>query len=158
HEIVGGFLGQPGERILSWLDGSVPADLSSDGALLLFTETAMGGGPAMAVYKRKTDGSPAVRLGEGRALALSPDGRWALAAPVGDGSRLVLLPTGPGQPREITLPGIRLLGEGASFFPDGKRVLLRAMDADRKSQLYVLEIESGKARAVTPQGIGAQMP
>ncbi len=158
HEIVGRVGGQPAERNLTWLDGSVPADLSADGTLLLFTEMGVGGGPRQSVYKRRTDGSPAVRLGEGHSLALSPDGQWALASPGADSSRLVLLPTGAGQPRELSLPGIRLLGEGACFFPDGKRILLRAIDADQKMRLYVFDIESGKARAVTPEGIHPQVP
>ncbi len=154
-EMVGRAAGQSAERNLSWLDGSVPADLSADGTVLLFTEVGMGGGPGRAVYKRGTDGSPAVRLGEGVALALSPDGKWALAY---QRSQLVLLPTGPGQPRELPFPGMSPIGEGACFFPDGKRVLLRAMDADQKIRLYVFDIETGKASAVTPEGINPQVP
>ena len=69
-----------GDRDLSWLDASWVADLSHDGQLLLFTESGQGGGPAMAVYLRETDGSQAVRLGEGRAIALSPDTRWAFVS------------------------------------------------------------------------------
>ncbi len=153
-EIVGRAAGEQAERNLSWLDRSIPADLSADGTLLLFTESGMGGGPNKAVYKRKTDGSPAVRLGEGLALALSPDGLWALSSPGAEQSHLVLLPTGAGQPRTLPLPGIRLVGKGACFFPDGKRILLRGIDPDRKVNLYVLDIQSGKARAITPGGIG----
>jgi hypothetical protein len=41
---------------------------------MLFTEGGEGGGPKYAVYLRKTDGSPAIRLSEGNGLALSPDG------------------------------------------------------------------------------------
>ena len=40
---------------------------------------AKGAGAGYSVYVRKTDGSPAVRLGEGAAQDLSPDGKWALA-------------------------------------------------------------------------------
>ena len=36
-------------------------------------------GLTYAVYIRKTDGSPAVLLGEGGAVSLSPDGKWAIA-------------------------------------------------------------------------------
>src|SRR5262249_49355519 len=79
HEILGRFPGDAEERNLSWLDGSIPVDLSADGKTLLFAESGQGGGPKTAVYKRKTDGSPAVRLGEGGPRALSPDGKWALA-------------------------------------------------------------------------------
>src|SRR5262249_20125681 len=152
-EIVGRFPGDAAERNLSWLDHSVPADLSADGSLLLFTETGMGGGPNKAVYKRKTDGSPAVRLGEGLGLALSPDGLWALTSPGAGVSDLVLLPTGAGQPRTLPLPGFRLIGAGASFFPDGKRLLIRGMDSAGKIGLYVLDADSGKVRAITPEGI-----
>ncbi|HLM81595.1 MAG TPA: protein kinase, partial [Terriglobales bacterium] len=65
------------ERELSWLDYSYPADLSADGKTLLFDEEGGGGalsysksgGLSYAVYIRKTDGSPAVLLGEGGARA-----------------------------------------------------------------------------------------
>ena len=74
----------PEERDLSWLDWSQANDLSSDGKNLLFTESGEGGGPSYGVYLRKTDGSPAVRLGEGQALALSPDAKWVLSVQQGD--------------------------------------------------------------------------
>ena len=158
YEMVGRAPGQAAERNLTWLDGSVPADISADGTLLLFTEVAMGGAPAGGVYKRGTDGSPAVRLGEGIARALSPDGKWALAYRGGEGSRLILLPTGPGQQRELPLSGITPIGDEAIFFPDDKSILLRAMDAEQRIRLYVLDIETGKARAVTPEGVHPQVP
>lgn len=116
----------------------------------------MGGGPNKAVYKRKTDGSPAVRLGEGVALALSPDGLWALSKPTAGATHLVLLPMGAGQPRTLPLPGIQHVGAGAWFFPDGKQILLRGRDSAGKIGLYALEIESGKARIVTREGIHPQ--
>ena len=155
HEMIGRTAGQPAERNLSWLDGSVPADLSADGSLLLFTEVGMGGGPAKAVYKRGTDGSAAVRLGEGKALALSPDGKWALAA---RGQRLVLLPTGPGQARDLALAGLSPIPTTARFFPDGKRILIRLRDADGKIRLYVVDSESGKCQALAAEPVNPQQP
>jgi eukaryotic-like serine/threonine-protein kinase len=75
---------------LSWLDYSYPADLSQDGETILFDEEGEGGGTygkggswAYTVYLRKTDGSPAVRLGEGSAIALSPDQKWVISRPEG---------------------------------------------------------------------------
>jgi len=153
HEIIGHLSGEPIERNLSWLDGSLPADLSSDGRVLLFNEMGQGGGSNHAVYLRRTDGSPAVRLGEGIAHSLSPDGSWALITENGDASELVLLPTGPGQPRKVGLAGIKISGRGASFFPDGKRILLRGSESGRLPRLYALDIPSGAARALTPEGL-----
>src|SRR5437016_11820963 len=92
--------GESKERDLSWLDFSVPVDLSSDGKILLFIESGEGGGPHYTDFIRETNGSPAVRLGEGFALALSPDGKWALAR-TPDSNDLALLPTGVGSTKSI---------------------------------------------------------
>jgi Tol biopolymer transport system component len=158
-EIVGRSGGDPIERNLSWLDGSVLAALSDDGKTLLFSENGPGGGPKGAVYKRRMDGSPAVRLGEGWALDLSPDGQWALTRTRGpDGVRLTLLPTGAGQPRAVPLSGIQppAFGSGASFFPDGKRLLVRGAEKGRPLRLFAVDLETGKARAFTPEGVPFQ--
>jgi hypothetical protein len=84
------------ERDLSWIDFSTLADFSPDGDKALFTETGEGGGTTYGVYLRKTDGSAAIRLGDGYALALSPDGNWVASAPLTPLSPIVLLPTGAG--------------------------------------------------------------
>ena len=154
REMIGRFPGQTEDRSLSWLDGSDPADLSADGSLVLFTEAGAGGGPNKSVYKRKTDGSPPVRLGDGVALALSPDGQWALSWSPDAPSQLALLPTGAGQPSTVSLGSMKILGAGQSlsFFPDGKRVLIYAWEPDRQGRFYALEIEGGKARPITPEG------
>ena len=107
-----------------------------------------------AVYKRRTDGSPAVRLGEGTAFALSPDGKWALASQ-GPEVRPILLPTGPGQPRGLPLTGIALIAGHASFFPDGNRVIVLGVEPGHEARLYVLDVETGKARAVGPETLAA---
>src|SRR5262249_55159252 len=137
---------------LSWLDFSRGADLSEDGKTILFDEQGVAAGAKGAVYKRKTDGSDiAVRLGEGLAIALSPDGKWAISIPTTSPDRLVLLPTGAGQPRELKSPGMEYLG--AKWFPDGKRVLLLARASGRGPKLYVQEVEAGDPRPVTPEGV-----
>jgi eukaryotic-like serine/threonine-protein kinase len=63
------------ERDLAWLDASNVYDLSSDGKVLLFSELSYGEGRNPAIYLRRTDGSPAVRLGYGNRPTLSPDGK-----------------------------------------------------------------------------------
>ncbi len=153
REIVGRAKGEPGERNLSWLDGSVPVALSADGRTLLFNEIGQGGGVNHAVYLRRTDGSPAVRLGEGQAHALSADGQWALVSPDAQADYLVLLPTGPGLPRRVPLGKIRIAGGGARFLPDARRILVRGSEAGHAPRLYLMDVESGSSRAVTPEGL-----
>ncbi|HTY40339.1 MAG TPA: hypothetical protein VMH79_00565, partial [Thermoanaerobaculia bacterium] len=157
--MIGLIPGVAAERDLTWLDGSMPADISADGRLVLFTESAGGGGPARSVYLWKADGAQAVRLGDGNALALSPDGHWALANRADAPGKLLLLPTGPGDVRELDLSGIQAGGSGrahtpvsATFFPDGQRVLLTGFEAGRARRLYVLDLAGGKPRPIGPEG------
>jgi Tol biopolymer transport system component len=145
--------GESAERDLSWHDHSYAVDLSSDGRSLLFSESGEAGGTRYGVYLRPTDGGPAVRLGEGRALALAPDGRWALTIPLDAPPRLVLLPTGPGQPREIRSPTLTRY-QWATFFPDGQRILVLGSDAGGDLRLFVEGLAGGAARPITPAGVG----
>jgi len=151
-EIVGLAPGASRERDLNWLGASQLADLSDDGRRVLFTELPEGGVEGGFTYLRKTDGSPAVRLGEGQALALSPDGKWALAL-LAAPSRLVLLPTGVGESKTLTRPGLTYLSWGA-WFPDSRRVLFVAERNGGPAQAYVQDIEGGEPRSVGPPGIG----
>src|SRR5262249_51633448 len=48
--------GETRERSLSWLDASVPADISPDGRTVLFTETGSGVRGVANAFLRKTDG------------------------------------------------------------------------------------------------------
>ena len=85
--------GETSERDFTWLDWSYPVSLSADGKSLLFVEQGEAGGANYAVYLRSTDGSPAVRLGDGSPAALSPDGKWVLCTKPDSLTDLFLLPT-----------------------------------------------------------------
>ena len=143
------------DRDLSWLDASWVADLSHDGRLVLFTETGQGAGPKMAVYLRGTDGSQAVRLGEGRAIALSPDTRWAICATASDpfspSAYLDMLPTGAGEPRRLAGHGV--LYTGATWLPDGKRIIVSAIEPGDRARLYLQELDDGRRVPLTPEGV-----
>ena len=152
--IVGLAPGEGTPKDLSWHDWSRPVDLTPDGTTLLFDETGEGGGAAYGVYLRATDGSAAVRLGDGRGLALSPDGRWALSCPNASPVSLVLLPTGPGQPRAIRTAAFASIAR-AAWFPGGENLLISASEPGRAARLYVQPAAGGVPRAVTPEGMGA---
>lgn len=152
REIVGLAPGEARERNLSWADWSWPRDLSDDGRRVLFEEQNRGDGTNYPIYLRSTDGAPAVRLGSGHALALSPDGKWALSyVDAGETGDLVLLPTGPGAPK--TLPRSGLVCDGAAFLPDGRRVLVEGKGPGSASRLYVIDLPEGRPRPVSPEGV-----
>jgi serine/threonine protein kinase len=147
--------GDTAEKDVSWLDFSTPAELSRDGKLLLFEEWGEGGGPKGSVYLQRFDGSPPVRLGEGLALGLSPDGLWALTRVYSDPPRLLLLPTGPGEPRPIAAGEGLQYEEWARFLPDGKRVVFIATDAGRARHLYIQDLAGGAPKVVGKEEVGS---
>jgi Tol biopolymer transport system component len=144
--------GSTKEHDLAWFDYSTAADLSADGRFLLFYEWGEGASGIHTVYLRKTDGSDPVRLGEGKPLALSPDGKWALAVQQTVPPKLVLLPTGPGE--EKLLPR-GTIGEykSAGWFPDGRKVFFSGAEAGHRHRTYVQDIEGGEPRPVTAEGM-----
>jgi Tol biopolymer transport system component len=155
QEVAYARAGEP-ERSLSWLDMTSVVELTRDGQRLLLNETGAGGGPDYGVYLRAADGSPPVRLGSGRATALSPDGQYALSIPIRERNRLELLPTGTGQPRTLTDAGI-VAYEWAFFFPDGQHILFVGQDAKGAVRLYVRGLEGGgPPRPIAPENVRAQ--
>ena len=143
--------GEKAERNLTWLDYSEVRDISSDGRLVLFDEESGVMGPNYSVCLRRTDGAPPVRLGEGRACGLSPDGKLALAFIPTSPGQLVLYPTGPGETRRLERGPIQDYTD-ARWFADGKRILVTGSERGHAPRCYVQEIAGGLPRAVTPEG------
>jgi serine/threonine protein kinase len=160
REIFFSVAGSP-ERDLSWLESSEGASLSNDCRTLLFNETAEGGGGKGSIYLRPTDGSPAVRLGEGFAHDLSGDGRWVYSIQrIGGRNRIVLLPTGVGEPRVVDTGDLEPKG-GGFLSSDGMRVGFWAAEPGHLAMGYVLDVARGKPRSFTPEGLsggGATSP
>jgi serine/threonine protein kinase/Tol biopolymer transport system component len=148
HGFSGLAPGEARERDLSWSGVVLAKDLSADGRTVLFDEQ---GSIISSVYVRGTDGSPPVRLGDGSARTLSPDGKWALTFDPSTNAE-VLLPTGPGSPR--SLPKMSLENAAVlSWFPDGRRLLVSGEEPGRLPRLYELDLAGGKTRPLTPYGV-----
>jgi dipeptidyl aminopeptidase/acylaminoacyl peptidase len=141
------FFGRPGEpeRELSWFDTSWAVRLTRDGKQVLFYEGGDAVGPDYAIFMRPTDGGPAVQLGPGAALDLAPDGSSVVAIDLRRPDHLSLLPTGLGRPRELRDPKIsRYLA--ASFFPDGKRLLVTGRAGEGPATVFEQPLDGGPAR------------
>jgi eukaryotic-like serine/threonine-protein kinase len=153
--MVGMTAGNTKDRDLSWLDWSAPKDLSADGKELLFTESGEAGGENYSAYLRGTDGSPAVRLGDGTSFALSPDQRWALSGLPKPPVQFNLLPTGAGESKQLTHDQINRLW--ARWFPDGKRLLFSGDEPGKGVRLYVQDMNGGPAKAITNEGVNGSL-
>jgi serine/threonine protein kinase/Tol biopolymer transport system component len=153
--MVGVSPGETKERDLSWLDWSAPRDLSDDGKTLIFTESGEAGGENYSAYMRDTDGSPAVRLGDGSGFALSPDKKWVLSGLPKPPVQFVLLPTGPGEVRPLTHD--RINHSIAHWLPDGKQFVFAGNAPSEGTKLYLQSVNGGDARALTPEGVNGSL-
>jgi eukaryotic-like serine/threonine-protein kinase len=142
------------QRDLAWFDASFAYDLAQDGKSLVFVELTSGVGRNAAIYLRKTDGSPAVRLEYGNLPALSPDGKWVASIyhqPAS--SQLRLLPTGPGELRVLDLGDMHY--ESVEWFPDSKRILFTGNQPGRPVRSWMYDLDGGQPKPITPEGVRA---
>ncbi|MBP1653861.1 MAG: serine/threonine protein kinase [Bacteroidetes bacterium] len=150
--------GEAAEHDLTYYGWSLVDSISPDGRTIMFSE----GGESdpsngWSVYLRGTDGSAPQRLGAGFSGRLSPDGKWVVTTSVGrdvkareaefvTAPKLVLLPTGAGEPRTI-----------ADSQPEGKYVVDWLPDSSgfvyaSGRRLWFAPVDGRAPTAVTPEG------
>jgi Tol biopolymer transport system component/tRNA A-37 threonylcarbamoyl transferase component Bud32 len=146
------FIG-PGDdrpRDLSVLDATGVDALSADGSTLAVEESGDGVSGEHVMYVRKTDGSPAVRIGDqGTGRDLSPDGKWLPSVNDADAkaSGFWLLPLRAGAPVRVdTMGAVTKI----AWFPDSKRIAYTAAVGGIR-RVYLQDI-GGKPRPATPEG------
>ena len=146
---------KPQSASLSCLDSSTVSGISYDGRAIIATILGEGGGPRGSVYLRKTDGSPPIRLGDGAAWASSPDGKWVSSyrANAGGRRRYVLLPTGAGEEREISIPQLKGINLVLGWAADPESLIVRGPGAQDRWQNYLWNSGTGKLQPFGPEGI-----
>jgi Tol biopolymer transport system component len=132
---------------LSVRDSSLATWIADDGRRALVVDLSTA---PYQTYLYKV-GEPPVRLGAGQPMALSPDGRWALASPV-DGRPLMLHPTGPGASRTLPDPENMVFVKGGWL--DANRIIAFGQKQGERPQGYIQDINSGLTRRFTPDGAG----
>ena len=140
---------------LGWFGWSIMRDLSPDGKKVLFEEEGEGGGANYTVFLRDTDGSPPVRIGEGRGVAISPDGKWVITEPK-DKGMMNIVPTGAGEARQLTHDNVSY--PFARFLPDGKHLIAAGIETGHGMRDYLIDVSSGDSKPITPEGVvGAEV-
>src|SRR4030095_3568758 len=150
----------PTEAVDSRFAWSTSADISADGNTLLFYQwgyESIDGSDVSGFYLHRLESSEPLKLGPGKALALSPDGNWALALQqTKPQPQLVLLSTSLGQARPLSNPGIKEY-HYASFFPDGKQILFTGVEARDEAVIrsFVQDVNTGQVHPLTEEGTTA---
>ena len=151
--IAGLFPGHNSEVDMSWQDWSLLTRLSPDGKWIFFAEEGDGAGFRYSAYMRATDGSPAIRLGDGAPYGLSPDMKWVASIVPGRPQELWLLPTRAGQPKNLSQPGFDY--DFATWLPDGKRLMVIGREPGKQVRTYLTSMDGGPLTPATPEGISA---
>ena len=141
--------GDTSERELSWLDWSLLRDMSPDGRWIAFDESGEGAVNTPTVYMRRTDGSPAVRLGPGLAMQFSSDRKWVLS--VNEEHRITLTPTGTGASRTYSLGPIQC--HFAKWFPDESRIMFSGNEPGGSFRAFALDPQTGAIEPLTQEGV-----
>lgn len=144
-DVFGRIYPDKAERELGWGDYSFAVDLGPDGSSIVLSVEREASGSGYAVFLRKTDGSAAIRLGEGLPVQFSPDQRWVLTTyPSGmrptSPPQLLLLPTEAGQPVVLTHDSI--YHGFATLLPDGKRIVFEGSEAGHEVRSWVQDLTS----------------
>jgi Tol biopolymer transport system component len=145
----------PHEIELEAMDWPLNRALTPDGKYVLYEEGGEGGGPEYEVYLAATDGSSNLRLGDGDAVAISPDGQWALTASTASPTPLFLVPIGVGERRKITNDQID--HRSASFLPGGKRIIFSGSEPGHKVRTYLQDLDGGNPLPITPEGTSGSL-
>jgi DNA-binding winged helix-turn-helix (wHTH) protein/Tol biopolymer transport system component len=154
-EVFGHIYPENKERELGWRDSASASDLSPDGVNVALSVQGEASGAGYDVYLRKTDGSPAIRLGEGMPMQFSPDSKWVLTVyPSGikptSAPQLFLLPTGAGQP--VTLTHDSISHGFATLVPDEDRLIFEGNEPGHALRTWVQDVPDGKPLPITPEG------
>ncbi len=155
-DVFGRIFPENTERELGWGDNSFASDLTPDGTMIALSVQGEASDRGYDVYIRKTDGSPAVRLGDGIPIQFSSDGKWVLTSyPSGlkpaSTPQLMLLPTGAGQ--AVTLTHDSIDHGFATLLPDGKRFLFDGVEPGHAPRSWVQDGSDGKPQPITPEGV-----
>jgi eukaryotic-like serine/threonine-protein kinase len=149
--IAGLFPGHDSEIDLSWQDWSLVTHISPDGKWIFFSEEGDGGGQRYSAYMRATDGSPAIRLGDGAPFGVSPDLKWVASIVPGQPQELWLLPTRVGEAKNLSQPGFDY--DYALWLPDGKHLLVAGKEPGKKERSYLTNMDGAPLTPITPEGV-----
>jgi eukaryotic-like serine/threonine-protein kinase len=154
--VLYGSLHDPVDHDLTWFDHGTQPSVTADGKLVAYTESGEGAGSTYGIFVRATNGEPAVRIADGRASAISPDGTRVLVQDLADPHVAALVPTGTGAPKRLSLKTLDQIAIG-SWFPDGRHIVILGTEPGHSVRSWRLDTRSGELAAITPEGAAGRI-
>jgi hypothetical protein len=144
---------------LSWLDETMATSVSRDGQLFTFLETNRPGKtePGYSLFVRNVDGSPPRLMGNGLAIAITPDGTRVVELTAGSVPALTVQPTGGGT--RVILPRgevVQYESHTVAISPDGSTVAFTGASRDGAARMWVQPLDgSAPPHALGEPGLHA---
>jgi hypothetical protein len=111
----------------------------------------VGGGELHSGPFARDRRGPAVRLGDGSCLDLSPDGRWALASI--SPTRIDVLPCGARLATDDSALGHR--DSQRDVVPDGESICVLGLEGGGGARLFKVDAITGKCEPFSEEGISS---
>jgi serine/threonine protein kinase/Tol biopolymer transport system component len=143
------------EHNVSVLGFATYGAISADGKDVAFSESGHGIPDDYLVFFRRLDDSPAVQLGEGSAIGMSPNGKYVVALVPSQPTKLRILPTGAGESHTFDIAPIQVDRAFVSWMPGAKEFIFTGHSGEAPPRGYRASVDGGPVRPVTKQE-GAQ--
>ena len=128
---------------------SMSRHMAADGSTVVVVDQSTRG---YATYLRASDGSPPVRLGAGEGHSISPDRSWVSTVTASPPMNVIVLPTGPGQPRKLPNPD-EIIVDFTKWLPDSRHLVVMGPTPKAPSRGYVQAIDGSPPKPFTPTGV-----
>ncbi|MFZ3213749.1 MAG: protein kinase, partial [Terriglobales bacterium] len=147
---------RPGQQLDQIVDLASEAGtlsgVSDNGSLIALSYVGVASGTDYLTYVANSDTHEAIRLGDGAASGISPDGKWVVSFFPSTPGKMALYPTGPGETRTFNLGGIRDVSVFSSWTHDSSKIVFTGTDAGQPPRGYLLDVATGKWNPITPEG------
>jgi len=128
--------------------------------MILATSIGESGGPNGSIYWRMTDGAPAVRLGDGVAFTISPDGKWVTGYSSRDTRerKYVVMPTGAGEEFSPSFPQLpEKFGIVSGWLPGAGNYIVSGYQ-NSKVRLYAWNRSANTVKPISPPDMDDGIP
>jgi hypothetical protein len=125
--------------------------ISADGKAVAFSESGHGIPDDYLVFFRRLDGSPAVELGEGGAIGMTPNGKYVVALVPSQPTKIRILPTGAGETHTFDIAPVQVDRAFVSWMPDAKEFVFLGHAGEAPPRGYRASLDGGPVRLLTSQ-------
>ena len=146
YEVFASRPGDPSKQI-GWVEVMIASSLSHNGQFAVIGD--WGSNRDYDVYLVNLDGSPPILLGHGVSGGISPDNKKVTSILPTDTSKILLLPTGPGETRTVGAPGFQY--RSAKWTRDGQQLVVRASQMGRPTRMWLQDLNGSAPQPITPE-------